>query len=277
MSDVLAEVIEIFEVSIANPSVGDVSGVTKSKVYLYDALIASQSEYSLDNLLYVVKESRTTFDVGIRRSGDISQAGSVVLRSTDVDAIAPTDFSSINKVVHFAPNEIEKTESLTVVNDKLLEVSEVFQLSLSEPTAGVLGVIAMATVTIKDDDYCFSLVNRFHPVQEENTPLQIAVIKMGHLGDASTVVGFRSDPETADESIDYTGTLAPLDFPTDVSVMYSSGINIISDNENENPETFTVTLIANDPERVCEPSVATITIERKCQCSYSSLALARPS
>ncbi len=80
---------------------------------------------------------------------------STVLRSIDIDAVAPNDYSSIHIDVNFEANQLETIERVTIVNDKRIEGPECFLLTLIEPSGAYgieIGSPGVATVAIKDDD-----------------------------------------------------------------------------------------------------------------------------
>ena len=74
------------------------------------------------------------------------------MTSTNIDAIAGSDYVSVDQIVSFQPNEICRTQQLQILDDNSLETPECFQVSLFNPIGGVLGVQRNAAVTIKDND-----------------------------------------------------------------------------------------------------------------------------
>ncbi|XP_072051663.1 sodium/calcium exchanger Calx-like [Amphiura filiformis] len=205
-------------------------------------------------------ESSSAVNIGICRKGDVSQEGSVVLTTSNVDAIAPNDYTRLNLRISFASNEICKAQQVTIENDHLLESTECFQLSISQPLGGVIRPQSRATVNIKDDDYCFSLERWYYSAPESDEPFIIGVVKRGFLGDPSTVVYFQTIGGSAVENVDYTRAALSVDFPVDTGVMNVPGLTINSDEEYEPQEQFTVRISAADPNRICEPSTAVVVI-----------------
>lgn len=68
-------------------------------------------------------------------------------------ATSPADFTFTAGTLDFADDETSKTITIDIVQDVLLEGSEVFALTLSAPTGGaILGVVSTHTVVITDDD-----------------------------------------------------------------------------------------------------------------------------
>ncbi|XP_072022207.1 uncharacterized protein [Amphiura filiformis] len=175
LPDVSREDPEVFEISISSPSTGELGDVNKATVTLYDSsssvmtlyililryytirkycycFLFIESKFCLTSSFYPVLESSSVVNIGICRKGDVSQEGSVVLTTSNVDAIAPNDYEVTNQRISFDPNEICKTQDVAIVDDELLEPAECFQVSLSQPSGGLLCIHNSATVYIKDDD-----------------------------------------------------------------------------------------------------------------------------
>ncbi|XP_072015863.1 uncharacterized protein [Amphiura filiformis] len=151
LPDVSREDPEVFEISISSPSTGELGDVNKATVTLYDSS-SSQSKFCLTSSFYPVLESSSAVNIRICRKGDVSQEGTVVLTTSNEDAIAPNDYEVTNQRISFVPNEICKTQDVAIVDDELLEPAECFQVSLSQPSGGLLCIHNSATVYIKDDD-----------------------------------------------------------------------------------------------------------------------------
>ena len=68
--------------------------------------------------------------------------------------LAPGDFAGLQEVLTFDPNDLNKTLTITVNQDTIVEYPEEFQLSLAAPE-GEMGVAIKqntSTVTIMDND-----------------------------------------------------------------------------------------------------------------------------
>ena len=89
----------------------------------------------------------------IRRSNALILT-STVLKTSDVSALAPNDYTTFSDTIAFDSNILEQAVRITINNDNLVEDqgSEIFSLELSEPSGGVIGTPGSAIITIADDD-----------------------------------------------------------------------------------------------------------------------------
>ncbi|XP_072015652.1 uncharacterized protein [Amphiura filiformis] len=265
ITDDVNEGCEAFQICIDPPtSPTDYKLDTPSDVTVWicdaaDMTTVPESEYCLDGTVYTVMESSSAVNIKICRKGDVSQEGSVVLTTSNVDAKAANDYSIVNQRVSFTPNELCKIQEVAIVDDELLEPTECFQVSLSQPIGGLLCTHNSATVNIKDDDYCFSLDNWYYSAPESDEPFIIGVVKWGFYGDPSIVVTFQTNEGSAEENVDFTSVMVSLEFQADKRVMYVP-LTVNPDGEYETREQFTVRISAADPSRICEPSTATVVI-----------------
>ncbi|HEY0461477.1 MAG TPA: Calx-beta domain-containing protein [Pyrinomonadaceae bacterium] len=94
----------------------------------------------------------------VTRTGATGNAVSVDYQNNDGTATGGgcglgIDFGNVFGTLNFASGETSKTFNVTICDDSLLESSETFTASLSNPTGGAtLGTPAIETVTITDND-----------------------------------------------------------------------------------------------------------------------------
>ncbi|WP_081614422.1 lectin-like domain-containing protein [Novipirellula maiorica] len=108
--------------------------------------------YAVGQSQISVGESAGTTQFQIVRTGDISQAGSVRYQSSNQSATAGSDYTAVSGIANFAANQSVVQVQLTILDDDQTESAESFQVSLSDPDAGVLGTRQSTTVTIFDDE-----------------------------------------------------------------------------------------------------------------------------
>ena len=116
---------------------------------------------------YQLNEAAGHASLTIVRLGDNSGMSSVSYRTADADtftngcadtvnnqggAYARCDFATVVGTVNFAAGETQKTVTVPLIDDGHVEGPETFQLILSNPIGGGLGVPATTTVTITDND-----------------------------------------------------------------------------------------------------------------------------
>ena len=112
---------------------------------------------------YSMSEGNLMVSVNVTRSGNTANTASVSFTTSDIagtancnakngNASARCDYISASGGLSFAPGEPSKTFSILLIDDSYSEGDETFTVSLSNPTGGVLGSQATATVTIIDND-----------------------------------------------------------------------------------------------------------------------------
>jgi hypothetical protein len=136
---------------------------------------------------------------------------------------------------------------IAIEKDTLVEPNETFTVALSEPSAGKLGSVQSATVTIVDNDggkpnpygvFAFSAWD-YH-VSEGTGAIQVTVVRFeGTEGPAS--VGYYSQPNTADLGTDFLETRGVLNFAAG-QTNSTLTFYVLKDGETEAPETFYITL-----------------------------------
>ena len=112
------------------------------------------SHVHFDSPTYSVGEAGRFVQVGVTRSGDLSQEVSVDY-STSVEETASerTDYTTARGTLRFAPGETLKTFNVSVTDDRTVEGDESLTLSLHNLRgAAVLDAPVSARLTIFDDD-----------------------------------------------------------------------------------------------------------------------------
>ena len=100
-----------------------------------------------------VNEADGATSVLVQRTNGSSGAASVDLATMDGSAVAGQDYVPLSTTLNFADGETTKSISVTLINDVLPESSEIFTVTLSNPTNGTsLGTSSTTTITIADDD-----------------------------------------------------------------------------------------------------------------------------
>jgi hypothetical protein len=100
---------------------------------------------------YNVQEDLTLMNVTLTRTGDSTASSTVDYQTFDGTAKQKTDFEYAAGTITFGPGETDKTISLLINEDILVEGNETFGLTLSNPTGAVIGSPGITDVTIVDD------------------------------------------------------------------------------------------------------------------------------
>ena len=113
---------------------------------------AGSLQFSQANLL--ANEPDGTFSVFVSRVGGSSGAVSVSFNASGGTASAGTDYTLSSSTINWADGDAaNKSFTVTLVNDTVVESQETVVFSLSSPTNGaVLGLPATVTLQINDDD-----------------------------------------------------------------------------------------------------------------------------
>ena len=112
---------------------------------------------------YTVGEDAGSITLRVSRSGDTSITVTVDYATSDSNgstrcdvatgwASVRCDYAIALGRLTFAPGETDKTISIQIFDDALVEGAEVFNVSLGNLSAGNLGVVPSASITIQDND-----------------------------------------------------------------------------------------------------------------------------
>jgi hypothetical protein len=100
---------------------------------------------------YAVQEELGAVTLTITRSGSAALPASVDYATNDGTATQKADFEIAAGTLNFAPGQTSKTITVLLNEDAHIEGSEIFSLSLGNPTGATLGQQSTAMVTMMDD------------------------------------------------------------------------------------------------------------------------------
>ncbi len=100
---------------------------------------------------YNVSENDGTATITITRTGGSGGAVGVTLSTSNGTATAPADYAAVTQTVTFADGDTaNKTVTIPIVDDDLVESKETLTVTLSAPTGGAtLGTPSTAAITIR--------------------------------------------------------------------------------------------------------------------------------
>ena len=193
---------------------------------------------------YVVQESGPNAIISVLRTGDTNGTVSVNYGTSDGSATAGADYVAQTGTLVFGPGETNKSFSITILQDTLVEGNETVNLALSLPggnTLATLGAQATATLTISDDDTAIEFVAPTFSVNESGGFIAIFPRRIGV---TTTTVGATlvTSNLTAIAGQDYTAVNAVISFPPGV-VSVRVDITITPDNLPEGDETVLLALV----------------------------------
>ena len=108
----------------------------------------------LSGATFSVAENGGNATITITRTGGSVGAVGVRVATSNGTATAPADYTAVSQSVSFAAGDTaNKTVSIPIINDTLVEGNETLTLTLSSPTGGAtLGSPSTAVLTITDND-----------------------------------------------------------------------------------------------------------------------------
>jgi alpha-tubulin suppressor-like RCC1 family protein len=187
--------------------------------------------------------TQKTLTFTVTRTGDVGGPATVDFTTASGTATAGTDYTAPTPAtLSFAANVTSKTVVVNLTFDTAVEADETFTLTLSNPTASVIGD-GSATGTILNDDSTFSIADTSTTEGDAGTKtMDFTVTRTGYNG-AVASVKYATAAGTATVTTDYTAVVAPL------TVSFAIGetsklvsITIKGDVIPENDETFLVNL-----------------------------------
>jgi CSLREA domain-containing protein len=140
---------ENFLVQLSNPT-NAVLAISQGTGTILDDDGGAPSSVQFSQATYNVQEQLGALSITVNRTGDASNAASVVYETSDATATQKADFEYEKGKLNFAPGETSKTIVLLLNEDILGEGTETLGLTLSDPIGAQLGQ-ATATVSIADD------------------------------------------------------------------------------------------------------------------------------
>ena len=224
------------------------------------AKVPSTFEFSASS--YSVNETDGTLTITVNRSGSTSGPASVHYSTSNGTAIAGWDYVSTSGTLSWVSNDGNpKSFTVAILDDWLIEDGETFNLSLSSPSKGELGVNSQATVEIHSEDRLGSLQfsAASYGATEGNGAAVITVERVGgKAGEVSVYYSSADDTALADK--DYEAVSGTLTWANGDDSPKSFSVPFFDDNVSEPNETVSLELRAASGAALGEPSNAILTI-----------------
>jgi uncharacterized repeat protein (TIGR01451 family)/uncharacterized delta-60 repeat protein len=257
------EVLQTFEVPIVNDNeveapetvnltLSNPTNVTLGMAAELDAQVNAQLVIvSDDNLIgfaeadFVVNENVPSgfAVITVRRTGATNNFAAVDIEVAGGTATAGSDYTASATTLTFLPGETVKYYFVTIQDDNRAEGDETVILALSNPTGNSVLGQAVATLTIRDNDFAAGTLNFESPtyvVHEYETNLVIRVVRTG--GSSGVVaVDYATADFTAQAGADYAPRSGTLSF-ADGETVKSFSVPILQDFLAETNEVFLVRL-----------------------------------
>jgi CSLREA domain-containing protein len=150
---------ETFFVNLANPN-----GATISKAQGVGTInrgdVTSVFQFSSPTATINENANPDSVTLTVTRTGDTSATASVLFETSDGTASQKNKYTFDSGTLQFGPGDTQKTFTVLLTNEALVEGNETFTVTLSNPSAGsAIGNPYTATVTIVEDDTAPTSVN----------------------------------------------------------------------------------------------------------------------
>ncbi|XP_040006591.1 FRAS1-related extracellular matrix protein 2a isoform X3 [Xiphias gladius] len=279
LTDGKYEQAESFQILLSEPVMGVMEFPATATVEILDP--SDESTVFFPEQIHSVEEDVGELFIPVHRSGDISQELMVVCYTQQGSASGtiPTTVLSYSdyisrpeehgSVLRFDKGEREKQCRVVIIDDSLYEEEESFNVTLSLPVGGRLGVHYPTTkVNIledMDDAPVFYFGELEYHVDESDGHVEVKVWRTGtDLSKTGTVTvrSRKAEPVSAEAGIDYVGISHNLDFAPGVS-MQTFKVTILDDlgqPQLEGTESFELVLRMPVHGILGEPAKATVFI-----------------
>jgi hypothetical protein len=207
---------ETVDLVLGSPTGGAVIGLGTATLDINDEDIAGVLEF--DNASYLYFEDGTPIvAITVIRTGGMDGDVSVTVTSSDATAnsdplslVEPVDYTPISTSAFFADQSTTSVViTVALVNDVLPEITEAFNVALSNPTNGAdLGVNTTASVQILDNDLFLevenpsAVVNGFFGSSVAKIGPRLAVGAPGNSAGAGRVFAVNLDSDTVHDTLD---------------------------------------------------------------------------
>ena len=170
------------------------------------------------------------------------QTVTVDYATADTTAVAPGDYTAQTGTLTFAAGVTTQQITVAVTGDTVLEVTEAFQVNLTNPVNATLAD-GQGLGTIVNDDNLPTLAINDVTVIEGNSGTTNAIFTVTLTGATAlpAVVTFNTANGTATAGSDYTGTSSALTFAPGTTTQLIT-VAVLGDTIAEPTETFTVIL-----------------------------------
>jgi uncharacterized delta-60 repeat protein/uncharacterized repeat protein (TIGR01451 family) len=137
---------------------------------------------SLSSASYQVNENVGSAVITLIRTNGSAGTVSVIINTTNGTAISGVDYNGITNTVTFLQGQTNKTVSVPIINNSIIQPDRTLKLIVHNPTGGASVGVGQADLTIIDDDYLpghLTLSSSNYTVGEYAGSLSVAVNRKG--------------------------------------------------------------------------------------------------
>ena len=229
---------------------GSSQGVPPNEIlFVGDQLVvAEQPAASIADIVVVEGNGQTSATLTVTLSAPAAAAITLNFATMADDgpnpATAGQDYTTTTGTVTFAAGESEKTITVPILGDRVLEPDETFRVILSTPVGATIAD-GVAIVTIQNDDTPpqITVANTSVIEPASGTANAVFIVTLSTALTEPVLVDFATINGTALEPTDYTTTAGTLTFaPGETTRMIM--VPVLADQETEGSEQFSL-LLAN--------------------------------
>ncbi|ROL41249.1 FRAS1-related extracellular matrix protein 1 [Anabarilius grahami] len=110
----------------------------------------SWASVELTRTEYIICESQGSVSLTIQRKGNVQDSSYVTVQVKELTASARKDFIPASSLIQFDPGMVSRVWKVEIVQDRLEEADEKFEVTLVSPVGAVLKDKSKATIFIKD-------------------------------------------------------------------------------------------------------------------------------
>ncbi|XP_031426498.1 extracellular matrix protein FRAS1 [Clupea harengus] len=280
---------ESFVVFLSSPQGAVLVEPHEASVLISDTFLDIPS-MQFEKVKFTVKEKDGVLHIPIVRTGDLSYKSSVRCYTRTMSAMVMDDFEERRNVddsrVTFLKGERVKNCTVNINDDSVFEPEEEFQVHLGAPQGdhwggAMIGVNDVVTVIITNDEDAptIEFEQASYQVREPPGPdgievLNIKVIRKGDL-DRTSKIRCSTRDGSAQSGVDYNPKSRVLKFSPGMDHILFK-VDILSSEDREWHESFTVVLGPDDPVEAVLGEITTATVTILDQEAAGSLILPSP-
>ncbi|MFN8489807.1 MAG: Calx-beta domain-containing protein [Caldilineaceae bacterium] len=192
---------------------------------------------------FSVLENGGSAIIAVTLAAASAQPVTVNYATSNGTASAPSDYVATNGTLTFNPGELSKTFNVPIIDNNVQNSNKTVNLALNAPSGAGLGALAMATLTIIDNDgppaVQFSLTSN---IVNENAGSALITVILSQPTNTPVTVHYTTSDGTALAGQDYSAVSdSILTFAAGVTQVTLS-VPILDDNMHEADETFRINL-----------------------------------
>lgn len=257
INDNVAEILETFRVSLSNPTNAFLRVPSNAIITIKDD--DAGAKISLKMFVYSKVEGND-FTVEVKLNQASAETVTVDYSTSDGTAKAGQDYVTTNGTLTFAPGDVVKSFTVETIDDDDAEFSEIFGVSLSNPTNGILWVPKSAVMIIIDNDGIpkVSFSKSSYSIKEGWKA--IITVKLSKLSDKTITVDYEASDGTAVVVDDYLPANGTITFKP-LRLIKTFSVTTLNDNITEGDETINLTLSNPSNATLGNPDDAVLTIK----------------